>query len=84
VKNILLATLLVSAVVLSVSGGHALAAKPANHACLGQSVSVNAKAMHPYGALVSDSAKLGGVGGIVQGILAGQVSDADYPNSCTD
>ena len=66
--------------------GPALAAKPANHACAGESVSAGAHAIRPYGqVVVAPTARdAGGVGQIVQVILAGDFPDDAFPNTCND
>ena len=76
---------LVSAAALTMAATPALAAKPANHACLGSDVSGYAKDGSGFGAFVSGiSSSTQGIGGEIQAHLAGQVSDEVIPNICND
>lgn len=76
---------LVSAATLITGVTPALAAKPANHACLGSDVSGYAQGGSGFGAFVSGiSSSTQGIGGEIQAHLAGQVSDEDLPNTCND
>ena len=63
-----------------------LAAKPANQACGGESVSAAAQQFRPYGQVVvaPTAQDARGVGAIVQAILAGEFPDEGFPNTCND
>ena len=72
---------------LVISAAPAAAAAPNHQACLGTTVSSAAQTIPDYGALVAGVARSGpvlGVGDDVQAILAGQVPDALFPNTCND
>jgi hypothetical protein len=62
------------------------AATPTVQGCLGRSVSAVAAPSRPFGNFVSDTARdpgnRPGIGDAVQSVQAGQVDDADFPNSC--
>jgi hypothetical protein len=77
---------LVSAAVLSLGlASTALAAQPANQACLGRSVATAAEGGRDFGDLVAAVATdVRGVGEEVQIILAGDFPDEGFPNSCND
>ena len=78
---------LLSGIALSLAvAGPALATQPANHACAGESVSAGAHALRPYGQIVVAPTAIdaGGVGQIVQLILAGDFPDEGFPNTCND
>ena len=63
----------------------ALAAKPANHACLGADFSGYAQGGSVFGGFVAGLASgTNGIGGEVQAHLAGDIPDAVIPNSCND
>jgi hypothetical protein len=70
--------------VISVAGP-ASAAKPNNHACLGEDFSGYAAGGAGFGGFVAGLASTSqGVGAEVQAHLAGAVPDATLPNSCND
>ena len=77
---------LISGVVLSLAlGAPVLAARPASQGCLGDSVSAAAQLGRGYGQLVASVAREnGGVGEVVQLLLAGNFPDAAFPNTCND
>lgn len=76
---------LVSAAALVTWVSPALAAKPANQACLGSDVAGYAQGGSGFGAFVSGAASsTQGFGGEVQAHLAGQVPDTVLPNTCND
>jgi hypothetical protein len=62
------------------------AAAPTFRGCFGQSVSTVAAPSRPFGNFVSDTARdpesRPGIGDAVQQVQAGQVDDADFPNTC--
>jgi hypothetical protein len=64
------------------------ASPPANQACIGKSVSANAKVFQPnYGAFISSVTPrndFGSLGDAVQAVKAGLVPDEVYPNTCND
>lgn len=62
----------------------AAAAQPNNQACLGHDVRAYAQAGSGFGALVSGSLAVGGVGEEIQAHLAGNITDDALPNSCND
>ncbi|MGH3734987.1 MAG: hypothetical protein ACRDT6_05125 [Micromonosporaceae bacterium] len=62
----------------------ASAAEPANHACFGADLSGYARLDAPHGRLVSSLARNAGIGNLVQLHQAGQLADADFPNTCND
>ena len=62
----------------------ALAARPANQACLGETLRVAAK-MDGFAELVNGVARdIRGVGEEVQAVLAGSFPDEAFPNTCND
>ena len=70
---------------LAVVSGSAHAAQPANQACLGRDVSGYAKTFRPWGqSLKTFAVTEGGVGTDVQMHMAGDIPDADIPNTCND
>ena len=65
--------------------GPVLAAKPNNHACVGQDVSGYAAGGADFGAFVSGIASTTqGIGDEIQAHMAGQIPDEVLPNSCND
>jgi hypothetical protein len=64
------------------------ASRPATQACIGTTVSVNAKVFEPnYGAFISSVTPrndFGSLGDAVQLVKAGLVPDELYPNTCND
>ena len=74
------------AVIVGGTAAGAKAATPTVHRCFGQSVSAVAAPSRPFGNFVSDTARdpesRPGLGDAVQQVQAGQVDDADFPNSC--
>jgi hypothetical protein len=73
---------------VAIAAGTASATQPVVRGCAGQSVSANAKALHPYGQVVlSPNAPrndFGTVGDAVQAFHAGQFPDEVLPNTCND
>jgi hypothetical protein len=72
---------------LGLSSGVADAATPANHACLGKSLSALATDQPAPGAFghgVVSFAQPNGLGGGIQAVLAGGVSDDVLLNTCND
>ena len=62
-----------------------LAARPANRACAGETIRQAAQAGRDYGQFVAAVAMdIRGVGEEVQLILAGDLLDSDFPNTCND
>ena len=74
-----------AAVLLGLAGS-ASAVKPAHHACIGESVSTNARNFPvPYGVFISSLAPrndVGSLGDAVQAVQSGGVPDSAYPNTC--
>jgi hypothetical protein len=70
------------------AAGSASASPPANQACIGTTVSVNAKVFQPnYGSFISSVTPrndFGTLGDAVQAVKAGLVPDEIYPNTCND
>ena len=66
--------------------GAASAAQPAAKGCVGESISANAQALHPYGQVVLDPnaprSAFGTIGDAVHAVQAGQVPDSVFPNTC--
>jgi hypothetical protein len=74
----------IAAAVISVAGTVS-AGQPVEPACVGETVSTNAKTLHPLGqfnASVAPRNDFGTIGDAVQAIQAGQVPDDVYPNAC--
>ena len=83
-RKFIVCTTLAGAAVLAF-GTTASAGQPTSPGCVGASVSVNARAIHPYGAFISDIAPrndFGSVGDAVHAVQAGQVPDDAYWNTC--
>lgn len=82
----MLAGAVVAGALLGIGGGTASAAKPVVHGCMGESVSANAHALHPYGQVVLDPNAprnpFGTVADAVHLVQAGQVPDDVFPNTC--
>jgi len=82
--------LLVGAVVagalVTASVGAASATQPVAQGCVGESISANAKALHPYGQVVLDPNAprnpFGKISDAVHAVQAGQVPDSVFPNTC--
>ncbi|HUP50873.1 MAG TPA: hypothetical protein VM198_00250 [Longimicrobiales bacterium] len=63
----------------------AVAAQPNNQACLGEDIRSYAQGGSMFGTFVSAMASTGnGIGTEIQAHLAGQIPDAQLPNSCND
>jgi hypothetical protein len=77
---------LMAGVALSLAlGSPVLAGQPANQACLGETVSAAAQQGIDYGQFVASTAQGNqGVGATVQVLLAGNVPDQVFPNTCND
>jgi len=87
VKRIILASALASAGFIALAAGPAFAGPPASHGCVGESVSANAQAIHPYGSLIRDATprnELGTLGDAVHAVQAGALPDDVYWNTCND
>ena len=87
-KKIIISSAL-AASAIAVSAGSVSAGKPVVQACVGQSVSANAKALQPYGynflSTVAPRNNFGSLGDAVQALQAGGLPDeAGYPNTCDD
>ena len=65
-------------------GPAALAAEPAQQACLGHDIRAFAQAGAGFGGFVSGMATDGGVGDEIRAHLAGNIPDVALPNSCND
>jgi len=81
-----IATVGLAAVLVTGTSVGANAATPVVRGCFGQSVSAVAAPSRPFGNFVSDTARdpetRSGIGDAVQQVQAGQVDDADFPNTC--
>jgi hypothetical protein len=76
---------LITVGLLVAPAGSALAAKPANQACLGADVAGYAQGGSDFGASVSGGASTTqGIGAAVQAHLAGEVPDEVVQNTCND
>ncbi len=86
----LFATGIVATGMLMTSALTVFAATPNNQACLGNDFSSYAKALRPFGQVLtnfvvnSTSIIEGGLGDEVQNHLAGNVPDTVFPNSCNN
>ena len=61
------------------------AGQPTEAGCVGESVSANARAIHPYGALIrgfTPRNDLGTLADAVHALQAGQVPDEVFANTC--
>ena len=66
-------------------GSPVLAGQPASKACLGRTISAAAQAGAAYGQFVAGVARDDrGVGAEVQIVLAGELPDEAFPNTCND
>jgi Na+/H+-dicarboxylate symporter len=84
-RRSILGIALVSTAVITLGAGTASAAQPTTPSCVGESVSANAKALHPYGGFISSVTPrnaFGTLGDAVHAVQAGLVSDELYPNTC--
>ena len=84
-KRSILCVALMSTAVITLATGTASAAQPTTPSCVGESVSANAKALHPYGSFLSSVAPrndFGSLGDAVHAVQAGLVPDDLYPNTC--
>ena len=79
-------TVALASAIMMCSPGAARAATPTVHGCFGESVSAVAAEWRPFGNFVSGTAQdptnRPGIGDGVQAVQAGQVDDADFPNTC--
>ena len=84
-KRVVVVGTLVAALI-GIGAGTASAAQPVVRGCMGQSVSANAHALHPYGQVVlkpnAPSNPFGTIGDAVHAVQAGQVPDDVFPNTC--
>ena len=78
----------VAASTLAVGAGAAGAGVPAVKGCVGESVRVATKALHPYGRNfvtgVTPRSDFGSFGAAVQIFQAGGIPDDLYPSTCND
>jgi hypothetical protein len=84
-RKSILSVALISTAVITFGAGNASAARPTTPGCVGESVSANAKALHPYGGFISSVAPrnaFGTLGDAVHAVQAGLVPDELYPNTC--
>ena len=84
-KRSILCVALISTAVITLATGTASAAQPTTPGCVGESVSANAKALHPYGGFISSVAPrndFGTLADAVHAVQAGLVPDDLYPNTC--
>ena len=84
-RRSILSVALISTAVITFGAGTASAAQPTTRGCVGESVSANAKALHPYGSFISSVAPrndFGTLGDAVHAVQAGLVPDELYPNTC--
>jgi hypothetical protein len=74
------------AVAVGVGAGTASAGQPAVQGCVGESVSANARAFHPYGQVVlapnAPRNEVGSIGDAVHLVQAGLFPDDLFPNTC--
>jgi hypothetical protein len=84
----LLVGVAVSASAIGVGMGTASAGQPAQQGCVGESVSANAQALHPYGQVVlapnAPRNEFGSIADAVHLVQAGQVDDSIFPNTCNN
>ena len=85
------ASMAVAAGLIAAVAAPASAAKPANHACVGQSLSALATSQTSPGAfgaaasgIAQDPTTAPGAGDFVQAGQAGLIDDAVLPNTCND
>ena len=84
-RKSILGVALMSTAVITLGAGTASAAQPTSPSCVGESVSSNAQALHPYGSFISSVAPrndFGTLGDAVHAVQAGLVPDELYPNTC--
>ena len=85
-RKLLVGAVIAGAFVIGVDVGASSAAQPAAQGCVGETISANAHAFHPYGqaVLVPNTPRnfFGTVGDAVNAVQAGQVPDEVFPNTC--